>query len=131
MRISDWSSDVCSSDLVVVAEGALGAVGAPHRDALGVGFGDGALDSAVAFDPGSGLHLHGGAHCPGVVLRGAQRALDARRAQLARVAPRDGFVLVARSGCATGELACGLAGGAAFAVEGDPTTPAGQPPRTP
>src|SRR3546814_17839781 len=47
MRISDWSSDVCSSDLVEADD--MGAV-ADHRDAAGVDGLDGA--HRVAFDAG-------------------------------------------------------------------------------
>src|SRR3546814_6696567 len=48
------------------------------------------------------------------------------RSHLVRVAPRDGGVLVERSGCGTGELADGVDVGAAFAVDEDAQHPAGQ-----
>src|SRR3546814_15763836 len=83
LRISDWSSDVCSSDLVLVVGGfAFGtAETAPQlfqrAQRLGLGFGQQAamndgLAVAVDGDDGTG-HL---AHLGGIALQGVPRVLQ-------------------------------------------------------
>src|SRR3546814_2422974 len=49
MRISDWSSDVCSSDLSVPARGAIGLLGRPVDQVVGCR--DGSPARIVAPDP--------------------------------------------------------------------------------
>src|SRR3546814_7229579 len=66
MRISDWSSDVCSSDLVFFTghagfQRAQATQFAFHRDAAGMGHGDGLLgDAHVVFVVGRGLAVFAG-----------------------------------------------------------------------
>src|SRR3546814_4280370 len=51
MRISDWSSDVCSSDLQALPQGAhVGAVGADFEEQPGFGEGSPAPEVVVAQD---------------------------------------------------------------------------------
>src|SRR3546814_972754 len=51
MRISDWSSDVCSSDLLIAAE----RFGADDVEEVAIGFAPGSDRALIKSDPQSGL----------------------------------------------------------------------------
>src|SRR3546814_4767623 len=74
MRISDWSSDVCSSDLTLAAL-AHAEGGAVHGQAHGVGKGAIAVGEHRDGRAGIGI-LAPGAHHEGVVDRGADDLVD-------------------------------------------------------
>src|SRR3546814_12211001 len=68
MRISDWSSDVCSSDLVAEPQ--------RRRDTLGLAAGDGAAEPAargVTDEIGFGQRVGDAAHAGGADRRGYRR----------------------------------------------------------
>src|SRR3546814_2898191 len=61
MRISDWSSDVCSSDLIRFVEFAIGPAGLHDLGERGAGGGE---EIETPFEPDEGLRDFGANHLP-------------------------------------------------------------------
>ena len=93
------------------------ALGVPHGDVRGIGGGDGALDTTVAAGARTGLDLHRGSHRPAEVPGGAQRALQARAADLEGVIACDRVVLIESTRDAPRQLADGVDVRTAWAVD--------------
>src|SRR3546814_10910462 len=94
MRISDWSSDVCSSDLVDRAAGGIAAIERPLRaaqnlDALGVESGKQRSDGAADIDAVEVERDAGIAACGAVLVTDPAQGHIGDRTEIAELDRRD------------------------------------------